>query len=57
MRKKIRPSGKVDLRNPQAPDDQRAEWERPALHHLSASDAEAKQKKSNDGVQGKGILS
>ena len=38
-------------------EDERAEWIRPALHHLKVSNADNKQKKSEDGVQGKGILS
>jgi hypothetical protein len=48
---------------PQSPDDHgksnledgRAEWTRPALHRLNITDAEALQKLSNDGLQGKGI--
>jgi hypothetical protein len=36
-------------------EDGRAEWIRPALHRLKVSNAEAAQKKANDGVLGKGI--
>jgi hypothetical protein len=36
------------------PEDSRAKWDRPALHRLNVKDADNQQKKSDDGVQGKG---
>jgi hypothetical protein len=45
------PTGQVE---PTKVEAGRAEWTRPALQRLRVSDAETLQKKSMDGVQGKG---
>ena len=37
------------------PEDGREKWERPALQRLNAKLADASQKKSDDGVMGKGL--
>ena len=49
-----RPNPATNNANPTQGEDTRAEWDRPALVRLKISGAEAHQKKSEDGSQGKG---
>jgi hypothetical protein len=56
MPQDITDTSKGEPHQPDAPDD-RAAWIRPALHRIRARDADMKQTESNDGTQGKGVLS
>ena len=51
------PGGKGEPHQPDAAQDNRAAWTRPALSRLSARDASNKQTKADDGVQAKGDTS
>jgi hypothetical protein len=47
----------IDPSEGERTEDGRADWHRPAVHRLKVNNAEATQKRSDDGVQGKGLFS